>query len=127
MDGNTATLTILAAIGVGVIIYEAQKRTGDTALVPDVQGEAQVMGMGVHAGMKVEAGSPLDTNIRYHGWHPGFDPAPSDQPVTYSKHRYPAIPGGNISTIMHKGWGSMNTNSPAGGDWFTTPPEAAVI
>lgn len=126
MEANKAGLCVIGLIGIAVLLYYAQKQSDDT-VVPDVQGEAQVMGLGVQAGMRVEAGSPLDMSSPEHGWHPGFDPDPTAQPVMQSRHRYPAIPGGNISTVMHKGWSQAMKGSPAGNDWFNTPPEAAVI
>lgn len=127
MEANKAGLCTIGLIGIAVLIYYAQKGTGDTAIVPDVQGEAQVMGMGVQAGMRVNAGTPLDIKSTDHGWHPGYDPDPTAQPVMQSRHRYPALPGGNISTVMHQGWAGVMKNAPAGNDWFTTPPEAAVL
>lgn len=85
------------------------------------------MGLNVAAGMRVNAGTPLDCSYEIHGWHPGYDPDPSCQPVTQSKHRYPAVPGGNISTVMHQGWSAMSGMSPSGDDWRLNPPEVAVI
>jgi hypothetical protein len=85
------------------------------------------MGLGVQAGMRVNAGTPLDTSHTNHGWHPGYDPDPSAQPVTQSRVRYPAVPGGNISTVMHKGWSSVANSQPPGRDWWLNPPEAAVL
>lgn len=86
-----------------------------------------MMGMGITPDTPVRAGSPLDASHYIHGYHPGFDPDPSAQPVVQSRVRYPAVPGGNLSTVMHKGWSSVNNDSPAGNDWLITPPEAAVI
>jgi hypothetical protein len=109
-----------------VLLYCANQQTGDQ-VIPEVQTEAQVMGLGVQAGMRVNAGTPLDTQHHLHGWHPGYDPDPSAQPVVEPRHRYPAVPGGNISTVMHNGWSRMSKAAPAGNDWRINPPEAAVI
>lgn len=125
-DGKVL-LTVLAGVGVIALLYYAQQQTGEGQPVPQVQTEAQVMGLGVQAGMRVNAGTPLDTRHTNHGWHPGFDPDPSAQPVVESKVRYPAIPGGNISTVMHNGWSQACKAAPAGNDWRLNPPEAAVI
>lgn len=126
--GTQYTLAILAGIGVAALFYAINQQTQDAAPIPEIQGEAQVMGHGVQAGMKVEAGSPLHNNFCLnHGYHPGYDPVPTAQPVTQSRHRYPALPGGNISTVIHKGWSAATQDAPAGNDWRINPPEAAVL
>jgi hypothetical protein len=125
-DGRVL-LSVLAGVGVATLLYVAQRQTGDGRPPPEVQTEAQVMGLGVQAGMRVNAGTPLDTRHIMHGYHPGYDPDPSAQPVVEIRHRYPAIPGGNISTVMHNGWSQATKGAPAGNDWFMNPPEAAVI
>jgi hypothetical protein len=125
-DGKVL-LTVLAGVGVIALLYYAQQQTGESRPIPEVQTEAQVMGLGVQAGMTVNAGTPLDTRHECHGWHPGFDPDPSAQPVVEPRVRYPAISGGNISTVMHNGWDRMAQSAPAGDDWRRIPPEAAVI
>lgn len=125
-DGKVV-LCVLAGVGVVALLYYAQQQTGESVPAPSVQTEAQVMGLGVQAGMRVNAGTPLDTSHTNHGWHPGFDPDPSAQPVIESKHRYPAIPGGNLSTVMHNGWSQATKAAPGNTGWFDVPPEAAVI
>ena len=103
------------------------QQTQDSVPVPENQDENQVMGMGNQAGMKVEAGTPLDMSQHHHGWHPGYDPDPTCQPVTQSKVRYPALPGGNISTVMHMGWSQASSKAPAGDAWRLNPPEASIL
>jgi hypothetical protein len=126
-SANERAVWCLAGLGLIAILYLISQQTQDSRPVPNVQGELQVMGLGVQAGMRVNAGTPLDTQHHIHGWHPGYDPDPSAQPVVESKVRYPAIPGGNISTIIHQGWAACINKAPAGNDWFNTPPEAAVL
>jgi hypothetical protein len=127
MNEKEITVWAIAGLGLAAILYMIQQQT-NAVIVPGVQGEAQVMGLGVQASTSISAGTPLDMSHEHHGWHPGFDPDPSSQPVTLSKHRYPAVPGGNISTVMHKGWSSCVHNAPGGeNNWFLTPPEAAII
>lgn len=126
MKGEEIVIWAFAAMGVAAFIYMAQQQT-DTQIVPQIQGEGQVMGLGVQAGMRVNAGTNLDMSHHLHGWHPGYDPDPTGQPVTQSRHRYPAVPGGNISTVMHKGWQACISDTPAGNDWLITPPEAASL
>lgn len=127
MTPNETGVWVLAGIGLAALLYYATQQTGDSTPIPEAQGEAQVMGLGVQAGMKVAAGSPLDMDQKHHGWTPGYDPDPTAQPVMQSRHRYPALPGGNISTVMHKGWSSACNDAPSGNDWRLNPPEAAVI
>lgn len=125
--GTEYTIAALAGLGIIFLLYLIAQQTGDAMPVPENQGEGQMMGMNIAAGMRVNAGTPLDTSYEIHGWHPGYDPDPSCQPVTQSKVRYPAVPGGNISTVMHQGWSAMSDKAPAGNDWRLNPPEAAVL
>jgi hypothetical protein len=126
MNPNEAAIYVLAGIGVLGLIYFAQQQTGDQ-IVPAIQSDEMVEGLGFQASMRINAGTPLDTSWENHGWCPGYDPSPAPQPVTQSKVRYPAVPGGNLSTVMHKGWSSCINSAPAGNTWMVAPPEAAVI
>jgi len=108
-----------------VLVWYAYQQTDDVA-VPETQGEAQVMGLGQRADIQIGEGTPLDMAQHFHGWHPGYDPDPSAQPVTQSRHRYPTLPGGNISTVMHKGWAQAGQDQPNSTGWFLNPPEVAV-
>jgi hypothetical protein len=123
---------LCAALGIGVIIalyYATQNTPGNSAPIPKIQGEAQVMGMGVQSSVqfRVNPGTALDMRPECHCWVPAYDPDPTATPVCKTKHRYPAIPGGNISTVMHKGWSAFTECAPADNDWIENPPEAAVI
>jgi len=126
-NGTQLTICALAGLGLIALLYMINQQTDDSRPIPENQGESQVMGLGVQAGMRVNAGTPLDMSQHHHGWHPGYDPDPSCQPVTQSKVRYPALPGGNISTVMHQGWSAASGKAPAGNDWIYNPPEAAII
>jgi hypothetical protein len=128
MKPNEVAIWSLAGIGVLTLLYFAQQQT-DERIVPAIQADENVGGIGIQesAGFSLTTGTPLDMSQHIHGWHPGYDPDPTGQPVTHSKHRYPVVPGGNLSTVMHHGWGACVTRAPAGNDWFTTPPEAAVL
>lgn len=128
MKDSEVTVWAIAGLGLLAILYLINQSTGGIAPVPNNQGEAQVMGLAINQQERYGAGTPLDMSHHHHGWHPGFDPDPSSQPVTQSKHRYPAVPGGNISNVMHNGWRSCVDNAPNGvNDWFMTPPEAAIM
>lgn len=124
---NELLVWILAGIGVATLIYFAQQNTGDQ-IVPPVQKSTDAVGLGLQASSaSLAIGTNLDTSCELHGWHPGYDPDPHAVPVVQSRHRYPAIPGGNLSTVMHHGWSRMSKLSPADSGWETTPPEAAIL
>jgi hypothetical protein len=106
--------------------YSAYDMSDDVA-VPSIQGEGQFQGMGIDSGVRFGEGTPLDMRPDVHQWHPGYDPDPYSQPVMQSRHRYPVVPGGNISSVMHQGWSQFCQNSPADNDWRLNPPEAAVL
>lgn len=127
VKGGGIVLCVLAGIGVITLIWYAQQDPEASKIVPQMQGEGQVMGLGLQADTSLSSGTPLDMSQHLHGWHPGYDPDPSAQPVTQSAHRYPAVPGGNISTVIHQGWGSLCNKAPAGNEWLIAPPEAAVL
>jgi hypothetical protein len=113
---------------IGVAIYIATTNTPDNSRpIPSTQTEDQVMGMGVQSGMRVNAGTPLDCHPQTHFWTPGFDPDGGSTATIVTPHRYPAIPGGNMSTVMHKGWSAMTESAPADNDWRMNPPEVAVL
>jgi hypothetical protein len=113
---------------IGVAIYIATSNTdGNSKPIPSTQTEDQVMGMGVQSGMRINAGTPLDCHPQTHFWSPGLDPDPKCCGTVVTPHRYPAIPGGNMSTVMHKGWGAFTDSAPADGDWMRNPPEVAVL
>jgi hypothetical protein len=113
---------------IGVAIYIATSNTPDNSKpIPSTQTEDQVMGMGVQSGMRVNAGTPLDCHPQTHFWTPGFDPDGGSMATIVTPHRYPAIPGGNTSTVMHKGWSAFTNDSPADNDWRLNPPEVAVL
>lgn len=126
MDEHRIALLAILGLAIVILVYQAQTTTEDQP-IPLVQGEAQMMGLGVGATLRYNAGTPLDMTAETHFWHPMFDPDPSHTEVVLSRHRYPIVPGGNISTVMHKGWGSFCKDSPIGNDWRVAPPEVAVL
>jgi hypothetical protein len=126
MKPNETAICVLGGMGIAALVYYAYSQTGSQP-IPQVQGEGQAMGLGIQAGMRVNAGTPLSLDPDIHLWHPGNDPVNTGQPTVQPRHRYPAIPGGNMSTVMHKGWDSMTKDSPSGNDWRVSPPEAAVL
>lgn len=127
MDGNERVVWILAGIGLVAILWLASEQTEDSRRTPEVQTDESVLGLGVQAGNRYNAGTPLDMTPHVHIWHPGYDPDPTYILPVNLRVRYPAIPGGNLSTVMHKGWSSCIKDAPAGNLWRLNPPEAAVL
>lgn len=125
---SDARIGFCAVLGVGALValYYATQNDGSRAYVPKIQGEAQFMGLS--AGLALNENTPLDLRTEVHFWSPGINPRDKcDGPVVKCKVRYPVAPGGNISYLMHKGWGSFCADAPAGNDWFSMPPSAAVL
>jgi hypothetical protein len=119
---------VCAFIGLGAIIllYLAYSGSSDN-VVPQLQTEAQFLNMNIDGNLSINPGSPLDMRVSTHFWAPGTNPRDStDAPVVKSRVRYPVVPGGNLSSVMHKGWGGFCANAP-NDDWFRNPPEAAVL
>lgn len=125
---NPTEMAILGVGGVvvGFLAWNANRATGSQP-VPAEQKETDVMGLGFQAGMRYNSGSNLDVSQEIHGWHPGYDPDESATPCFQNKHRYPVVPGGNVSYVMHHGWSRMSKDSPADNEWRIAPPEAAII
>jgi hypothetical protein len=123
---NEQRIAVIALLGLAAVgaLYFAVNATPNTQSVPQFQTEAQFAGMNVKAGINL--GPLMDTS---HLWDPAGNPRDANPPcgVVATRHRYPCVPGGNISTVMHKGWSAMSDWAPAGNDWYFNPPEAAVL
>jgi hypothetical protein len=121
---NELTMCAVAAAGIIGLLWYASKQTDDVA-VPDTQEMAHFGGLAAQAGLDLGAGTPLDTTYSNHGYHPGYDPDPSAQPVVRPRIGYPVLAGGNLTSVMHHGW--KDVQAPAGNDWRLNPPEVAVL
>lgn len=125
-------LGVCVLLGLGVIgaLYWASNSTTDHVVVPEVQGQMQFLGLNVNGALASNAtGTPLDLSLATHFYAPGVNPRDGmdTNKVRPTPHRYPLVPGGNISSVMHQGWGGFAQNCPPGHDWFLNPPEAAVL
>ena len=128
MTPNAKVICVLGVIGAGVIVYLINEQAdGGLWPTPANQKETQTEGLNIAPTMMPAAGAPLDMSVETHFWTPGYDDCSPAQPTVAPRHRYPALPGGNISNVMHNGWSKMATNAPAGNDWFTNPPQAAIL
>lgn len=121
---NQKEALVLGALGLGIValLYVAVQQTDIP--VPQTQDEYQTMGIAVPAGLKLGAGTPLDMRHEVHFWNPGD--YGEDIGVITTPHRYPSVPGGNVTAIMHQGWACITRNSPVN-EWFYNPPEVAVL
>lgn len=124
MDNNrVAVIAILGLAAVGAL-YFAISATPNTQFVPQFEAQAELGGLNIQSGL--DLGPLVDTS---HLWDPTGNPRDGNPPcgVVATPHRYPAVPGGNISTVIHKGWSAMTDWAPAGNDWFRNPPTVAVL
>jgi hypothetical protein len=120
-------VTALIGVGALILIYIASQSTPDKVIVPDVQTELQFMGMNINGALSYNPGTVLDTTFETHFWAPKTNPRDyTNAPTVKSRCRYPVVPGGNASSVMHKGWGKFLEGAPDN-DWFFNPPEAAVL
>src|SRR5215469_15076612 len=130
MTANRKGACAVLLAGIALALYYATKNTPGDIKVPENQRESQMMGMNVQAGQNYGTpGGPLDMSPDIHFWAPGWTNSGrlvDDHPVVQTPHRYPAVPGGNLSTVMHHGWASLMENQPAERDWWLNPPELAV-
>jgi hypothetical protein len=131
MNDQERGLMALLAAGIGLAVFYAYNNTpGKSGYVPPKQSGILTMSMGkTLADNMTGPGNALDMDPDIHFWHPGMDPCSdnSAQPVMQSRLRYPSLPGGNISVVMHQGWSSLMEGAPADNDWRINPPEAAVL
>jgi hypothetical protein len=131
-DKLLVTLIVLFLLAGGTLYFAINKSDGPSAPVPPYQYEAHTMGLNVTTPFDVSLG--IDAHVptprqQVHFWIPGMDPCPgATKSVQYTPHRYPALPGGNISTVIHQGIvPACCNNAPADNDWRLNPPEVAVL
>lgn len=120
---------ICALLGLGAVLafYWASTNTPDKVIAPKIETQAQFLGLNISGALASNPGTPLDMRVETHFWSPTTNPRDAcDAPVVKSRVRYPTVPGGNVSSVIHKGWGGFLESAPDN-DWFTNPPEAAVL
>ena len=118
-------IAMCAALGIGaaILLYMAMQQTDRP--IPQNQQEYQTMGLGIPSGYDTGRGTPLDMRAEIHFWNPGD--YGEDIGVVTTPHRYPSVPGGNLTAVMHHGWACLTERTPAGNGWFLYPPAEAVI
>ncbi len=122
---NKQVLAVIGGSIVLIMVYVAMQSTGDSlASVPKVQTEAQFNAWGVNLDAGINEGTPLDMTPELHFYDEGWNcPGQSLRPP---RHRYPVVSGGNVSTIIHRGFDSMVFGSPDNA-WRTTPPSEETL
>lgn len=130
MTSERTGIIVLLGVAVLGMIYYANSQTPDNPVVPEVQGEMQFLGVNVNGKLAYNTETALDMHaaLATHFWAPGYNPRDGHDTsnCVYTPHRYPMVPGGNVSSVVHKGWGSFLQSSPDNA-WFYNPPEAAVL
>ena len=120
MDNKKLPLLILGAGAVLVMLYLANDSASDNLTgVPKVETEAQFGGLAADVGLRDNAGTMLDTQTDTHFYVPGYN-CPG-QSTILTRHRYPLVCGGNISTIIHRGFDAFRQGSPDN-EWRVQPP-----
>lgn len=127
MNQHELACAVLIGLAAAGTLYFAVNSTANQDSIPQYQTEDQMMGLNVNAGIRLGAGTPLDLRPECHFWSPGLDGHAPHYGVVTTRHRYPSVPGGNISTIIHKGWSAMSQDAPSDNTWFDTPPTTAVL
>jgi hypothetical protein len=125
VDNKKLPLLILGAGAVLVMLYLANDSASDNLTgVPKVETEAQFGGLAADVGLRENAGTMLDTQADTHFYVPGYN-CPG-QSTILTRHRYPVVCGGNISTIMHRGFDAFRQGSPDN-EWRVQPPSEYSI
>jgi hypothetical protein len=124
---------IVAILGVIVVVLlyyvSTEAPGGPVSTVPQFDSEAQFFGLNIKGDLSFNPGTVLDMLPSTHFFAPGVNPRDTvlvgQEPVRLPT-AYPTVPGGNASSVMHKGWGGFLESAP-NNDWFFNPPEAAVL
>lgn len=125
MDKNKVALCVLGAGAVLIVLYLAQQSSGDSLMgVPAVQSEEQFGGLAADIGSRENPNTMLDMSPDIHFYTPGYN-CPG-QSTVLTRHRYPLVAGGNISTLIHRGFDAFLLGSPDN-DWRTQPPSEYTL
>jgi hypothetical protein len=127
MISNHEWAMITVGVAFAVVVGWIGFSETDDQVVPDVQTEMQFTGLGLDTGMRVNLGTNGAIDPDLHFWHPGYDPEPGGQPIITSRVRYPYVSGGNISTLIHKGFDAMCRGSAQDNSFRVNPPSEAEL
>jgi hypothetical protein len=125
MDKNRLSLLILGSGVILIVLWLAQQSSGDSLTgVPCVESEEQFGGLSADIGSRDNTGTMLDMSPDIHFFVPGYNCPGQSQVLT--RHRYPVVAGGNISTLIHRGFDAFKLGSPDN-DWRTQPPSEYTL
>jgi hypothetical protein len=108
----------LITVGVGLVLliaYVGNDQTRKTGQ-PRFQSSTQSVATGFN--VIDTAVDKLDTGDHY--FHPVF--CVPGQTQIFTRHKYPEVSGGNISTLIHQGMSALCKPAPQDNDWITRPP-----
>lgn len=125
MKLSSHELGLLMAGGVlALALFYAAVSTDDDGSMPKVQSEMQFGGVNVDIGLRSNVGTMLDLTPELHFYSAGYN-CPG-QEYRKSRHSYPVVVGGNISTLIHRGLDPMRRGS-VDNEWRVDPPSEAVL
>jgi hypothetical protein len=109
----------LITVGVGLVLLIAYVGNDQTQKTGQPRYSSSA-GQGLTTGLDVidKAVDSLDTGDHY--FHPVF--CVPGQTQIFTKHKYPEVSGGNISTLIHQGMDALRKPAPQDNDWITRPP-----
>jgi hypothetical protein len=120
VDKNRLAVCVLGAGAVLIVLYLAQQASGESLTgTPPIETEAQFGGLALDESSRTSPGTPLDLDTTLHFFSPGY--VCPGQNLTLTRHRYPVVAGGNVSTLIHRGFDAFKLGSPDN-DWRVRPP-----
>lgn len=111
LDSRDLGLLAVGGVTLALIVMVARQRTSTGQPRYSVDEAAM-------AGLGVTAIDSLDTGDHY--FHPAY--CVPGQTQIFTQHRYPAVSGGNISTMIHHGMDRLKCPAPQDDDWIKRPP-----
>jgi hypothetical protein len=111
LDAKDYGIIAVGAAFIGLIVLVARQRTSTGQ--PKYDADEAVM-----AGLAVKVVDSLDTGDHY--FHPAY--CVPGQTQIFTPHKYPAVSGANVSTLIHHGMDRLCVPAPQDADWIERPP-----
>jgi hypothetical protein len=119
LDNKEYAIILVGVAFIVLACYVARDRTDNTGQ-PRYQTESPVMASMSVAMLGIDG---LDTGDHY--FHPAH--CVPGQTQIYTAHKYPAVTGGNISTLIHHGMDRLSKPAPQDDDWLKRPPAEVMF
>jgi hypothetical protein len=116
VDHKSLGVAVVGLSFIGLLVLMARQRTDNTGQ-PRYQDDASLASL---SPMAIDA---LDTGAHY--FHPNF--CVPGQTQIWTQHRYPAVSGGNVSTLIHHGMSALRRPAPQDSDWIERPPAEVMF